>query len=77
HGVRTLALAGPLVADLGHDSIPVSAVTLRPDTLQPQQTAFELVVNGTGHAALGYSGRVNVVDTQGKPMESVDVWVST
>jgi hypothetical protein len=77
HGARTLELAGPLVADLGHDSIPASAVTLRPDTLQPQQTSFELVVNGTGHAALGYSGRVNVVDAQGTQMEVVDVWVST
>lgn len=77
HGVRTLELAGPLVADLGHDSIPVSAITLRPDTLQPQQTTFELVVNGTGHAALGYSGRVSVVDAGGKQMEAVDVWVST
>jgi hypothetical protein len=76
-GVRTLAVAGPLVADLGQDSIPASAVTLRPDTLQPQQTSFELVVNGTGHAALGYSGRVNVVDTHANAIEVVDVWVST
>ena len=77
HGGRTLELAGPLVADLGHDSIPASAVTLRPDTLQPQQTTFELVVNGTGHPALGYSGKVFVIDAQGKHMETVDVWVST
>ncbi len=77
HGVRTLELAGPLIADLGHDAIPVSAVTLRPDSLPPQQTTFELVVDGTGHPALGYSGHVSVLDAKGEQIESVDVWVMT
>ena len=77
HAVRTLELDGPLVADLGHDAIPASAVTMRPDSLAPQQTSFELVVDGTGHPALGYSGHVIVRDAQGGQIESVDVWVMT
>jgi hypothetical protein len=74
--VRALRLAGPLVADLGNDALPVSVVTIVPAVLQAGATDFHLEADTTGHQALGYSGTVQVLDDTGALVESVPVWLA-
>ena len=74
--VRNLRLAGPLVADIGSDALPVSVVTIKPDVLPAGRTDFHLEANVTGHQALGYSGKVQVLDAAGAVIESVPVWLT-
>ncbi len=74
--VRTLHLAGPLLADLGTDSLPVAVVSIVPGSLNPGDTVFELVADATGHAGVSYSGAVNVHDPAGNLLESVSVWIA-
>jgi hypothetical protein len=76
-GRRTLRVAAPMIADLGHDSLPLAAITVQPDTLEPGATTFELAVDASGHPALGYSGVVHVHDEAGQQIEAIDVWVTT
>ncbi len=74
--VRTLRLAGPLVADLGNDALPASVVTIVPAVLEAGETDFHLDADATGHQALGYSGTVQVLDDTGAVVESVPVWLA-
>lgn len=73
--IRTLRLAGDLVADLGADRLPVSVVTIEPASLKAAETTFYLRADATGHDAVGYSGAVNVSMADGSPVESIDVWL--
>lgn len=74
--VRTLRLAGPLVADLHNDSLPEAVVAIVPTVLQIGDTSFSLQANATGHHAGGYSGTVNVLDATGAVVDSVTVWLT-
>jgi hypothetical protein len=74
--VRALRLAGPLVADLGNDALPVSVVTIVPAVLEAGDTDFHLEADTTGHQALGYSGTVQVLDDTGAVVEPVPVWLT-
>jgi hypothetical protein len=74
--VRTLRLAGPLVADLGHDALPVSVVIIEPDALRAGETEFHLEADATGHQAVGYSGTVLVLNEKGDLIEPISVWLT-
>ena len=74
--VRTLRLAGPLVADLGRDALPVSVVSIKPPALRTGETTFRLEADATGHQALGYSGKVEVLDDAGDHVGWVLVWLT-
>jgi hypothetical protein len=58
--IRTLTLAGPLVAALGCDQIPVAAVTFAPPELDSNHNDFVMVVDATGHDGSTYYGQVIV-----------------
>ncbi len=74
-GRRVLKLRGELRAVLGSDSLPVSAVTIKPAVLDATDD-FELIADGTGHAGLTYTGTVDVFEeATGRHLESVSVWV--
>ena len=73
--IRTLQLAGDLVADLGADRLPALVVTIVPASLKAAETTFYLRADATGHDAVGYSGVVNVSKADGTPVGSVDVWL--
>ena len=75
-GTLTLELAGPLVADLGNDSLPESVVAILPGILQPGDTTFHLEANATGHHAGGYSGNVEVLDGARNTVDTVSVWLT-
>ena len=69
-----LALAGPLVKGPGMDQLPVSAVSIVPAQLSPDETTFVLRADATGHRGATYVGKVNATtDAETTP---VTVWIT-
>lgn len=68
-----LTLAGPLVAGPDMDQLPVSAITIEPAQLRPQETAFVLRADATGHQGATYVGEVNATTDAGTT--PVTVWI--
>src|SRR4051794_36643787 len=52
----TLELAEPLVKGPGLGELPVSAVSIEPEQLGPQDTAFTLRADGSGYRGATYVG---------------------
>lgn len=69
-----LELAGPLVKGAGLDALPVSAVSIQPPQLGPEETEFTLRADGSGHHGATYVGKVNA--TTGAGTTAVTVWIT-
>jgi hypothetical protein len=72
----SLELAGPLVKGPGLEQLPVSAVTIEPEHLGPDQTEFTLTVDATGYCGATYVGKVNAYTDPGTDPKAVWVWIS-
>ncbi len=68
-----LKLAGPLVKGPMLDSLPVSAVSIRPPKLGATETEFTLHADPTGHCGATYVGTVNATTDAGTV--PVRVWI--
>lgn len=74
---RRLRVDGPLVALLGSDTLPASAVRFDRNPLPPGVTQFRLVVDATGHDGVTYTGAVSVLELTGPtPVQTIAVWIS-
>jgi hypothetical protein len=69
-----LTLAGPLAKGPNMDQLPVSAVTIEPSQLAPDETTFVLCADATGHRGATYVGKVNA--TTGAGTTPVTVWIT-
>ncbi len=70
----SLTLAGPLVKGPNMDQLPVSAISIEPAQLAPDETAFVLRADATGHRGATYVGKVNATTAAGTT--PVTVWIA-
>jgi hypothetical protein len=70
----SLTLAGPLVKGPNMDKLPVSAITIEPAQLAPEETTFVLRADATGHRGATYVGKVNATTEAGTI--AVTVWIT-
>ena len=72
----TLHLVGDLIADFLDDTILGNAVTFDPNPIPAHAKQFQFVVTVTRHRSEGYSGTVQVLDSNGAIVDTVPVWIA-